>query len=167
MKSRANIATALVMIGIGAWFLAIELSPQVKNFAYGGDTWPIPIIAIGGWLALVGLMTWTPGMFIPASIVGGVGGLLYWQNATGNWESWAYAWALIPGFTGVGILVDGLLTRKRGAALTGFWFIFYSLVLFGVFGSFLGGWSLISRLWPLLVIGLGLFILARGLFRRR
>ena len=38
--------------------------------------------------------------------------MLYWQNQTGNWESWAYAWALIPGFVGVGTIVMGLWEGK-------------------------------------------------------
>ncbi|MEW5872312.1 MAG: hypothetical protein AB1894_23820 [Chloroflexota bacterium] len=167
MKTRSTIATALALIGIGAWFLVIQISPLVKSFAYGETTWPIPIIGIGAGLALIGLLTWTPGMFIPASIVSGIGGLLYWQNATGNLGSWAYAWTLIPGFVGFGVLLAGLLGRERGAVTGGFWTIFYSLVLFGFFGSFLGGWSLISQLWPVLIIVLGLYILARATFRRR
>jgi hypothetical protein len=87
MKTRSNIAYALILIGIGAWFLAIELSPAVEKFAYGADTWPLPIIGIGAFLALLGLLTWTPGLFVPACIVGGIGALLYWQNATDNWET--------------------------------------------------------------------------------
>ena len=42
-------------------------------------------------------------MMVPASIVTGIGGLLYWQNATGRWESWSYAWALIVASVGVSI----------------------------------------------------------------
>ncbi len=63
-------------------------------------------------LALLGLLFWVPGMIVPAAIVAGVGGLLYWQNATGNWASWAYSWALIPGFSRVGTLLSSLLERR-------------------------------------------------------
>jgi hypothetical protein len=167
MKTRSNIATALVLIGVGAWFLAIEMSPAVKAFAYGSATWPLPIIGIGAGLALIGLLTWTPGTFIPACIVAGIGGLLYYQNTTGDWESWSYAWALIPGFVGVGIILAGLLDRKRGAIAGGGWTLFSSLVLLAIFGSFLGGWWVVTRYWPALVILLGLLILGQGIFRRR
>ena len=54
MKNRANIATALILIAVGGWFLAIELFPPLKAFAYGSATWPIPILGIAGLLALVG-----------------------------------------------------------------------------------------------------------------
>ena len=42
------------------------------------------------------LLTGQPGMLVPACIVGGIGGMLYWQNLTGDWASWSYSWSLIP-----------------------------------------------------------------------
>jgi hypothetical protein len=167
MRTRASLATAFVLIAIGAWFLSVELFPQVKSFAYGRETWPLPIIGIGVLLAAIGLITRVPGLFVPASIVSGIGGLLYWQNTTGNWQSWAYAWALIPGFAGVGMLLSGLSGRERRTVTAAGWMIFNSLVLFAIFGSFLGGIGLLSQYWPVLVILLGVLILAQGLFRRR
>lgn len=79
-------------------------------------------------------------MAVPACIVGGIGGLLLWQNATGEWQSWAYAWTLIPGFVGVGTLLSGLLggTLRRDFG-AGAWRVLISLISFGIFASFLGG----------------------------
>ncbi|MBN2549799.1 MAG: hypothetical protein JXB15_11610 [Anaerolineales bacterium] len=167
MRTRANIGAALALIAIGAWFLAIELSPAVKAFAYGADTWPLPIIGIGALLAVLGLLTWTPGLLVPACIVGGIGGMLYYQNTTGEWETWAYSWALIPAFIGLGMLLAGAMERNRGLAASGAWMILWSLVMFAVFGSFLGGSALIGQYWPLLLIFAGLIVLLQGLFRRR
>ncbi|HEX9616190.1 MAG TPA: hypothetical protein VGA03_02150 [Anaerolineales bacterium] len=167
MRTRSSLASAFVLIAIGAWFLSVELFPQVKTFAYGRETWPLPIIGIGVLLVSIGLITWVPGLFIPAAIVSGIGGLLYWQNATGNWESWAYAWALIPGFVGVGMLLSGLLGRERRTVTAAGWMIFISIMLFAIFGSFLGGLGLFSQYWPVLVILLGVMLLAKGLFRWR
>jgi hypothetical protein len=67
----------------------------------------------------------------------------------------------------LGILISGLLSRKRDEIAVGFWMIFGSLVGFGIFGSFLGGSPIIGWLWPVLVILLGLILLVGGLFRRR
>ena len=107
-------------------------------------------------------------MAIPACIVGGIGGILYWQEITGNWESWAYAWTLIPGFVGVGIVLSGLLGGDfRQSARGGGWLIMISLVLFAVFGSFFGGLGLLGPYWPVLLILLGLLVLIRPLFRPR
>lgn len=166
MRNRGSIATAIVLIGIGAWFLSIEISPVIKAFAYGEATWPLQIIGIGAFLALVGLLIWVPGMFIPASILAGVGGLLYYQNTTGDWASWSYAWALIPGFNGLGILLTGLCTRKRGAILSGFWMLIISLLIFSLFGTFFGA-TLTNYFWPVLIIALGMYILLRTFIKAR
>jgi len=164
---RERIASALTLIGIGGWFLAVQFSPALNDFAYGPETWPMPIIAIGLGLAVIGILTWTPGMFVPASIISGIGSLLYWQNSTGNWGSWAYAWTLIIGFVGIGLALSGTFGRNRGEAQAGGWMIFNSLLLFGIFGAFLGGGDIVSRFWPVLLIGLGLLLLWQGLFKRR
>jgi len=167
MKRRGNIATALTLIVIGAWFLALEISPNLKDLAYDSEIWPINIVGIGVALAVIGIVTWTPGMFVPASIVSGVGGLLWWQNSTGNWASWAYAWALIPGFVGIGTILAGIFSAQRDTIKGGAWTLFSSLMLFTIFGSFLGGWPLVSKYWPVLLILFGVILLAQGLFRRR
>jgi len=163
---RGNIAAALVLILLGVWFLAVQIFPGLRDFAYGRITWPVAIIGVGAVIGLIGLVTWVPDLLIPACIVGGIGGLLYWQNATGNWGSWAYAWALIPGFVGVGIVLSGALRGNRRAMIGGGWTIFNSLVLLAIFGSFLGGMALF-RYWPVLLILLGVLMLAQNLFRRR
>ena len=117
---------------------------------------------------MVGLLSWTPGLLVPACIIGGIGGLLYWQNNTGNWESWAYAWTLIPGFVGVGVLLSELLAgRVRQAVSSGGVLIIISLVMFLIFSSFLGGPSILGNYWPVLLILLGLILLAQVLFRPR
>jgi hypothetical protein len=107
-------------------------------------------------------------MAVPACIVGGIGGLLYYQNASGNWDSWAYAWALIPGFVGVGVILSGLLAgRGRQALIEGGGTVLVSLVLFAVFGSFLGGGDFPPLVWPILLIGAGVLLLLRTLLPSR
>lgn len=167
MKMRRNIVTGIVLILVGALALTYQIFPQLQDYFYIEFGWPLIVIGVGVLLALIGLFTWEAGMVVPACIVGGIGGLLYYQNATGDWGSWAYAWALIPGFVGVGTLLLGLLTRDRGTMGGGGWLIFISLTLFAIFGSFLGPPIAILKYWPLLLIVLGLLLLARGVFRRR
>lgn len=167
MKTRSSVATALILIALGVWFLAIEFYQPLRTFAYGSLTWPLTIIGAGALLGFLALVLWVPGMWIPACIVGGIGGLLYWQNQTGNWASWAYTWALIPGFVGIGMLISGFLSRNRRQIIGAGWNIFTSLVLFAIFGSFLGGITVLSLYWPVLLILLGLVVLGQGLFRKR
>ena len=167
MKTRSTIATGLMFLLLGGWFFAVELLPQVRAFAYGIQTWPLPIVGIGAMLGLLALVLWVPGYWIPACIVAGVGGLLYWQNVTGNWGSWAYAWALVICFVGIGIVLTGAASRSRRGAAGGGWVLFYGLVLFAIFGAFLGGLSILKQLWPVLLVALGFILLINGLTRRK
>jgi hypothetical protein len=167
MKKRSSLATAVLLILIGSWFLAAALFEPVANLAHGLATWPLSIIGAGALIALLGIVFWLPGMMIPAAVVTGIGGLLYWQNATGQWDTWAYAWALIPVFVGVGIILTGLLIRKRGAVIGGGSALFSGAVLFLVFGSLLGGGVQVLQLWPLLLIGLGIILLGGSLRKKK
>jgi len=166
--NRSRIGIGVVLVLIGAWLLAAQFVPALRAWTLNEVTWPLAVIGVGVLLAVVGLVTWSPGLLVPACIVGGLGGLLYWQNTTGNWESWAYAWTLIPGFVGVGVFLSELLTGKvRQAVSGGGVLIIISLVMFLIFSSFLGGPSILGAYWPVLLILLGLILLAQVLFRPR
>jgi hypothetical protein len=163
MKKRSSLAIAVLLILVGTWFLAAALFEPVANLAHGLATWPLSIIGAGLLIALLGIVFWLPGMMIPAAIVTGIGGLLYWQNATGQWDSWAYAWALFPAFVGIGLILTGLLARKRGAIIGGGWTVLSGVVLFLIFGSFLGGGFQVLQFWPVLLIALGVILLGGSL----
>src|SRR5690606_32059320 len=113
-----------------------------------------------------GLLTGNPEMAVPACIVGGVGGILYWQNASENFGSWAYAWTLIPAFVGTGMILSGLLGgTARQKINEGIWMIVMGLTLFLVFGGLFGGLDVFGPYWPVLLILLGIMILVRTLLR--
>lgn len=167
-SNRARLGTGIILVLLGLWFVLVRISPGLASWAEVRLGWPVIIIAVGLAMLLMGVITGGYGLAVPASILTGIGGLLYWQNATGNWESWAYAWALIPGFVGVGVLLLGLLEGKRGEALrSGGWLILISLVMFFIFGSFLGGASLLGPYWPVLLIGLGGLLLLQSVLGAR
>jgi hypothetical protein len=165
---RTSLASGLLLMLIGVVFLILQLVPALKDLIHYDFTWPIIVVLVGFGLFIFGLMVHSPGMAVPACIVAGIGGLLYYQNATGDWGSWAYAWTLIPGFSGVGTILAGLLGMDTRHSLeAGAWQVFVSLVLFFIFSSFLGGLTLFGSYWPLLLVVLGLMILVRPLFRPR
>lgn len=167
-QRRASLTFGVILILVGALFLAFQLSPQLQLLIDWGAAWPLIIIGVGVVLLIVAVLSGVSGLAVPAAIVGGIGGLLWWQNATGNWESWAYAWALIPGFVGVGIILNGLLSGKvRDGVTAGAWLLLISLVMFFIFGSFLGGLGLLGAYWPVLLILLGFLVLMRPLLRSR
>lgn len=163
---RGSLAIGLILILLGGWFFLGELVPGLQSWIDVQLSWPMMVIGTGALFLIAAMLTGIPGLAVPAAIIGGIGGLLYWQNQTGNWESWAYAWTLIPGFVGVGIIVSGLLGKQPGKALReGLNVIVVSLILFALFGSFLGGRNIFGPYWPVLLILLGLWLLVRPFWR--
>jgi len=159
---RSGMAVGAVLIIVGAWLLIVQFIPALR----GWFSWPTIIIAVGLLLFLLGLFLGEYEMAIPGCIVGGIGGILFWQNTTGNWESWSYIWALIPGFAGTGTLIAGLSRRDGGQVRGGLWTMLVSAVLFLVFGSLFGAIGVLGQYWPVLLIVLGLFALVQGLTKR-
>ncbi|MBG7609856.1 MAG: hypothetical protein IZT55_03225 [Anaerolineae bacterium] len=162
---KGNITGGLILILIGAWFLAVQFVPGMRSWVTA--SWPLSIIGIGAIFLIAAVASNVPGLAIPAFIIGGIGSLLFYQDATGDWQSWAYAWTFIPGFVGLGLLFFSLLAKDKGASKAGMILIFISTVLFMVFGSFLGAPGEIIRYWPLLLIGLGAWSITRSLFRKK
>ena len=167
-RTRSNIILGLLLILLGAWFMARQLYPNLPLWSYFNFSWPWYVIGVGVLLLLLGLLFAAPGMAVPACIVAGIGGILYWQNATGNWQSWSYMWTLIPGFVGVGIFLAELLGGSlRKALRAGLPLVILSALLFAVFGSLLGGLGILGSYWPLLLIVVGIWLLVQPLLRRR
>lgn len=157
----AAVGGGLLVLG-GLVLLVLQLSPGLQDRFALSWSWPLMLVIVGAGLLLMGLLTGAPGMAIPACIVAGIGGILYWQTATGNWMSWAYAWALIPGFVGVGMILGAILGEGGvEQAWKGAETIFTSLVLFAIFGTIFGGFNIFGIYWPLLLVVVGVVQLVR------
>lgn len=165
---RSNLAFGLILLLVGGFFLAAQFFPQLKDIVRVDYAWPLWVVGVGLIFLVMAVAVRAPGLAVPASIISGIGAILYYQNSTGEWESWAYAWTLIPGFVGVGVMIMNLLEGRFIQGLReGFGPILVSLIMFGIFGSFLGGPTTFSQLWPLLLIGLGVWIMLQGRMRGR
>lgn len=162
MHKRSSIIGGLLMILVGLFFLAMQMFPTIAEQLNMARQWPLIIIGLGG-LFLLSAVWGVPPLAIPGSIIGGIGALLYYQNATGNWTSWAYAWTLIIAFVGVGLIVFGLLERgarpvmKVGAGLTA-----VGLFLFLLFGTLFTGFAQAGLVGPIMLMLLGVWLLLRG-----
>jgi hypothetical protein len=167
-QNRSNLFLGILLIAIGAWLIATRQVPSLQGFTENmtGAMWTI---AAGALILLIGLVTGAPGMAVPAAIVAGVGGILYYQDQVGDYASWSYMWTLIPGFVGIGQIVAGLLgenTRRNIA--NGLRQIVISAVMFLVFATFLGDINFLGEYGAaILLIMLGVFVLARGIYRGR
>jgi hypothetical protein len=166
-QNRSNLFLGILLIAIGAWLVATRQVPSLQQFAENmtGAMWTI---AAGVLILVIGLVTGAPGMAVPASIVAGVGGILYYQDQMGDYSSWSYLWTLIPGFVGVGTILAGLLGENTARNISsGLRTLVFSAVLFLVFGTFLGDLEFLGEYGvAIMLILLGVFILARGFWRR-
>jgi hypothetical protein len=171
VNRRKNITSGIILILIGLGFLALQIFPALRIWADREFTWPMSIFLVAFGLLVLGALTGTADLLVPAAIVGGIGGILYLQNARVlTWESWAYLWTLIPGFAGIGVSLAGLIKWKRKEVVDGLQTILVSGVLFLVFGSLMGdmfGHFPFRDYLPILLIALGLFLFARALLDRR
>ncbi len=166
-RNRTTLILGLLLVLIGIWLVAARQVPSLQEWINHNLNWPTGIIAAGVLVLLIGLLTGAPGMAVPASFFAGVGGILYYQNATGNWDSWSYMWTLFPGFVGVGTILAGLLGENtRRNLVHGLNLIVISAALFLIFASLFGGLSLLGDYGPAaILIALGIYILVRGLLR--
>ncbi len=146
---RLPLVGGLLLIVVGGVLLAAELIPGWEiEF-----TWPWIIIAVGIGLFVLGLLTGQPDMVIPACIVAGVGGILYYQDASGNWESWGYLWPVIPACIGIGTILAGLLRGDlRRALREGGKSILFGAVAFVIMAAIFGVLGEWGSYWPVVLI---------------
>jgi hypothetical protein len=157
----------LVVAGLGAF--ALQTSGVELGELIGQHGWPFFVIVPG--LALLGATALVEpprgvGFAVSGAIVTTVGGILLYQNATETWDTWAFAWALIPTAAGVATAVYGLLVDAPdqvtagsrvaviGAVLfiAGMWF-FSPILDTGRPPIELGDW------WPLVLVAIGAVII--------
>lgn len=157
-----NQTIGLVLVVIGAIVL-------LGRFVAIDFAWPLFILLPG--LLLLGLATLgkMPALMIPGSIITTVGLILFVQSATDYFQSWAYAWALIPTAVGLGLWwqgdqagdskqrAEGRRTAGIGLSLFVAFAVFFELIIYNnVLGGLLGSIAL-----PLLLIAGGAFLLLR------
>ncbi len=168
-QNRTQLALGILLVLLGAWFIAVRQIPILKPFSNLNWDWPFYVIGAGALLLLIGLVTAAPRMAIPAAIVAGIGGILYYQNMSHDWESWNFMWTLIPGFVGVGNILTGLLGDDlRHNFGRGMNLIIISAVLFLIFAAIFDRITILGNYGAAgLLILLGLYVIARGLMSSR
>ena len=162
-QQRSNLVVGLLLLLVGGWFLAVQISPELSELIQVDYAWPVWVIGVGALFLVLSVIASAPGLAVPAAIIAGIGGLLYWQDLTGDYASWAYAWTLIPGFVGVGIFLSSIMEGRFMHGLREMAnLVFFSLIMFGIFGSFLGGPEYLGTFWPVLLIAAGGWMMLRG-----
>jgi hypothetical protein len=171
-RNPTGLAIGALLVVLGFAFLVMQL----LGAATAEFVWPFFVILPGVFLFALMALLGKPGagLAIPGSIVTTIGLILLYQNTTGHWESWAYAWTLIPAAVGAGIYLTGMQTDDAKARQTGAMMALISLAVFAFAAFFFEVMLNISGLFaapvvwavgPLLLIAGGVVLLFGG-FRR-
>lgn len=176
METKSRNAGSLVFGVLLVLFGLMALLSQVfKGFDFIGTFWPFIIIGVGV-MFFVGMFAGgksVSGLAVPGTIIAGIGLMLFVQNLAKYFESWAYAWALIIIFVGLGIFIMGWWGENSGQRKGGINVMRIGLILFLIFGAFFemlfraSTWA--DYFFPVGLILLGLYLVLRrsGLFSRK
>jgi hypothetical protein len=167
---RQNVTPSTVLGGLLIAFGALFLFTQLLRTDAGRYAWPFFVILPAVALLVIGLVSRTGGgarLAVVGSVTTTLGLLLLYQNTTGHWASWAYAWALLPTAVGLGLILQGTVGREPRRVRYGRRITSIGVVLFAVGFAFfelvleLSGFRLplTASFWPLILIGFGLLLL--------
>jgi len=172
-RNGAGIALGVVLVVVGLFYLLVQVA-AVDLSSFG---WPLFIIIPGVTLLIVGFVSLGTGAAIPGGILTMVGLVLAYQNSTGHWTSWAYAWALVaPGGVGLGLFLQGLRERNGNLIRQGRSLMFIAALIFMVgfvfFESILNisdinDQPVVRAALPALFIVIGILLLARSIANSR
>ena len=171
-RNRTQLVLGLILILAAGWLIATRINPNVAHLIkLPPFDWPMWVILTGAMFLVLGLLVGAPGMAVPACIIAGIGGILYYQNATGNWASWSYLWTLIPGFVGIGEILAGVLGQDfKQSVRHGLNGLAFSVVAFAIFSTLFGGWTILgsyAQYVPIVLLFLlGIWFIVRGILRR-
>lgn len=160
--NRPSSVVAVILIGLGLLFLAFNF----LNIDLG-RVWPLIFFVIGaGFYAPVLLLPQAraglAALFVPGTIMIGLGLIFMYNTLTDDWGSWAYAWSLIPAFVGLGLMFASRLGHWQGdSARAGLWLALGSSAVFSVLAMFFGSRTF-GTIGPILLIGLGVLLLFRS-----
>ncbi len=153
---------AVLLIGLGVLFLL--------GFDIFGFGWPFLVLLPGLaflYFAFTGDKN-AAGLAVPGALVTGTGAILFYQNMTNHWESWAYVWALYPVLLGLALTFLGERTSQAETARAGRGFIRWGAISFVALWAlfelviFSGNRPLGNFLLPAVLIGVGAWMLLRG-----
>ncbi len=168
MSSQRNIGSlvggALLII-----FGALALLGQLfRGLDFWGTFWPFFVIGFG-LLFFVGMFAGgrsVSGLAIPGSIITTIGLMLFYQNLTSHWESWAYGWTVILMAVGLGIFIMGVWGQNASQRAAGLRLLRIGVIMFIIFGAFFElifssgmPFGLRSIVFPAALILLGLYLI--------
>ena len=172
---RNPIIAGIVLIMIGAIAWAMTAAGMDPSQWLGGRGWTLFIFIPGLVLFVGGLLAQDEpavGLTIAGSIIMTIAAMLFAMDRTEHYEAWAYAWTLIPGAAGIGVLIHGSQAGDRRKVRAGGRLILISLVMFAV-GAFFFETIFqtgtvpfgVDAFWPVVLVVVGVFVIALAFLR--
>lgn len=171
VRDQRNTVGAFILIGVGVLLLAGQVF-DINIWSMMGVSWPFFVLIPGAIflaLALTGDRKMS-GFIFPGAFITGTGAILWYQNATDNWESWAYIWTLYPVMLGLALMFNGGRNGNDKEISTGRGFVNFGIVAFLVGAAFFellifnSNGAMTRWLLPLVLVGAGVYLLASGRF---
>lgn len=131
-----------------------------NEWSMWASLWPLLILALGTAFVLAGKQLKNIWFSIPASILLINGLLFLFCAVTGWWEIWAVAWVAEPLAVGLGLLIAGTFSGKRGLVIASL--ILISTSGLGFAGMSLVMWSGANLIGAICLIGAGVFLLRQN-----
>ncbi len=172
----ANVGIVLVVLGIVLLVLQhVHLDISWLPREWSDFSWQMRIIAGGLIVFIVGLVlpdSTGEGLSGLGFVMAAVGALLWYQESTGIWSSWAYAWALVfPAAGGLAGIIHGTVHANWRHVRDSFGSLVFGLVTFLVLGFVFERWlgvggfgldRIASWIPGAVLLGLGVLVLFTG-----
>jgi hypothetical protein len=162
-KKENNVRTSNIIMGIGLiifGFLFLFDSWFYYRFNFG-DFWPIVIILIGvSFLLSFWRKRSNYGVLMPGTILA-VYGLMFLFSTVYGWNNMERLW---PGFLfapGLGFLLMYFFGKREKGLLVP------ALIMLLLAFIFWGGFMFLFRLWPLILVGFGAYLIFRGYVKQK
>jgi hypothetical protein len=170
MRNRGNIYLSLLLIIAGLYLLLVNLLGPWLHLWWDA-LWPgvLLLAALAFYLPIAvwwGRRPSLAGLAVPGTIFLANAAILFYNTLTGDWDAWAYLWALEPLAVAAGLYLTWLLgVRSRGLLIGALILGLVGLGLFLAFGILFGS-VIAGVVAPFVLIALGLWLLVRGVWGR-
>jgi hypothetical protein len=165
------IGSVLIIIGVLALF------GNFFNFLNMDALWPLIVMGVGiaFFIAMALGDKSRAGLAVPGSILVMIGLILFFMNATNNWEAWSYCWALIIFAVGAGVWINGYRSdqpelRKRGQETMRsglILFVIFAIIMEFIFTMIGLHYQTNTLVWASLLAILGLVLLVSRILQLR
>jgi hypothetical protein len=162
-----------IVVGVAAY--ALELASVDIADWLGGSGWTLFVIVPGVLLLLASFLLRDGsalGAIVTGAVITTIGALLLYQDQSAHYESWAYAWALIPTAVGAALAIHGwrfdrpelVTVGTRLAAVFAGVFVFFAWFFETIFRTNEPPFD-VGISWPIALVAVGAVLFILGLVR--